>query len=73
MWFFKKTFRFHLKTAFTQIIDLGENFKITDLYTELVNAETNEVLISYQPKEFEKGELPPVVEPPASTGRNCNY
>lgn len=63
---FQKEIQISPETAFTQTIDLGENVQLTDLYTELVNTETNEVLISYQPKEIEKGDLPPVVEPPAS-------
>ncbi len=54
------------ETAFTQLVQLDGNFEMTDLHTELINTETNEALISYQPREIEKGKLPPVVEPPAA-------
>jgi tetratricopeptide (TPR) repeat protein len=63
---FQKDIQISPEKSFTDLIDLGEDFNMTDLYTELINGETNEVIISYQPKVFEKGELPPVVEPPAA-------
>lgn len=50
---------------FTETIPLKPGFEMTNLYTELVNLETNSVLVSYQPKEILRNELPPVVEPPA--------
>lgn len=53
-------------TAFTQIVDLKDDFEMTSLYTELVNVETAEVIISYQPKVFDRPEkLPETVKPPA--------
>ena len=35
--------------AFTELVEIDGNYNFTDLYTEIVNTETNEVLISYQP------------------------
>jgi tetratricopeptide (TPR) repeat protein len=62
--FFQKDITVSPETPFTQTIETDGKFEICSLYTELVNLENNEIIISYQPKEFEKGELPPVVEPP---------
>lgn len=62
---FQKDIQISPDTAFTQTIDLETNFKLTDLYTELINLENKEVLVSYQPREKKMVELPPVVEPPA--------
>ena len=61
---FQKQVQISPENSFAETIDLGVNFEVTDLYTELINLENNEVLISYQPKIIEKRELPPVVEPP---------
>lgn len=63
---FQKDIQISPEKAFTQTIDLKEKFNITDLYTELINLENNVVLVSYQPGEKEKGELPVVVEPPSA-------
>lgn len=51
--------------AFSYSLKIDEPFELTDLYTEMVNIETGEVLISYQPvdKEIDK-ELPEIVKPP---------
>ncbi len=52
--------------AYTETIKVDGAYKFTDLYTEMVNAETNEVLVSYQPVELKKQEnLPETVKPPA--------
>jgi len=52
-------------TAFSESIKVPEDIIITDLYTEMVNAETGEVLVSYQPVEKEYIEkLPEIVEAP---------
>ena len=52
--------------AFTQLVDMEGDFKFTNLYTEMVDLETNQVIISYQPKEFKRPEkLPEEVKPPA--------
>ena len=52
--------------AFTETVKINEAFKLTDLYTELVNTETGEVLVSYQPvdKKYDPA-LPETVERPA--------
>jgi tetratricopeptide (TPR) repeat protein len=51
--------------AFTELIELEGNFKITDLYTEMIDLETKEILISYQPKEKKHSEkLPEIVKAP---------
>jgi tetratricopeptide (TPR) repeat protein len=53
------------KKAFTQLVDLKATYKLTDLYTELVDAETDQVIISYQHIERERPDkLPEVVKPP---------
>jgi tetratricopeptide (TPR) repeat protein len=63
---FEKNIEISPAMAFTTTINVGEAFKLTDLYTELVNTETGEVLVSYQPvgKKFDPG-LPGTVERPA--------
>lgn len=54
------------ETAFTQLINIEGEFDFNDLYTELVDLETNEVLIAYQPKALERpSKLPEEVKPPA--------
>ncbi|QGY46648.1 DUF5107 domain-containing protein [Maribellus comscasis] len=63
---FQKDIQISPETAFTETIELGGSFEMTNLYTELKNLETDEVLISYQPKEIKRPDLPPVVEPPAA-------
>ena len=51
--------------AFTELVKVDGTFKYTDLYTEMVNAETNEVLVSYQPVELKRAEnLPETVKSP---------
>ena len=51
--------------AFTETVKVDGTYKFTDLYTEMVNAETNEVLVSYQPVELKKQEnLPETVKTP---------
>jgi tetratricopeptide (TPR) repeat protein len=52
-------------TAFAEFIKVPANIAITDLYTEMVNAETGEILVSYQPVEKEYiDELPETVKVP---------
>lgn len=52
--------------AFTQLVDLKGEYKLTDLYTELIDAETGKVIISFQHIDRDKPEkLPDVVKPPA--------
>ena len=51
--------------AFTQVIDLKSDVKMTSLHTELINASTGEVIISYLPRELKRPEkLPETVKPP---------
>jgi tetratricopeptide (TPR) repeat protein len=51
--------------AFTEVVKVEGTYKFTDLYTEMVNAETNEVLVSYQPVELKKeANLPETVKSP---------
>ena len=53
------------ETAFTGSVKIEGQYKITDLYTEMINAETNEVLVSYQPVEqIPVKELPETVKKP---------
>ncbi|PIF02235.1 MAG: hypothetical protein CR996_01265 [Draconibacterium sp.] len=50
---------------FVELVKLNDEYQFTELYTELVNAETNEILISYQPKEKTKPkQLPETVKAP---------
>ena len=53
--------------AFTANIKMDEPFRLTDLYTELVNISTGEVLVSYKPVKQERiEELPEIVKSPPS-------
>ncbi len=64
---FEKELGISPENAFTQSIKIKGPFKMTDLYTEMVNTATGEVLVSYQPLEKEVGkELPEIVEAPAA-------
>lgn len=62
---FRKETEISPKSAFTQVISLSETFDLTDLYTEMTDAESGEVLISYKPSKSQKAEkLPDVVKRP---------
>jgi len=62
---FEKTVGISPEVAFAELIEAVEALKITDLYTEMVNAETGEVLVSYKPVENEyTEELPETVKSP---------
>lgn len=63
---FQKEVKIDPVTAFTQLIDLKEEFSATDLYTEMVDTETNKTIISYQPVERENSKKLPteVTKPP---------
>lgn len=51
--------------AFTEIVEINGAYNFTDLYTEMVDLESNEILISYQPKEKKRIEdLPEIVKAP---------
>ena len=63
---FEKTTEISPAKAFSELIQVPANVKITDLYTEMVNAETGEVLVSYQPVEKAHIEdLPETVKAPS--------
>lgn len=52
--------------AFTELIRIDEPFELTDLYTEIRDLETGEVLVSYKPVINQKAEkLPDIVKRPA--------
>lgn len=62
---FEKTMEISPAVTFTGTIKIDGDFKITDLYTELVNTETNEKLVSYKPVEQKPaGDLPEEVKAP---------
>ncbi|MCK5369456.1 MAG: DUF5107 domain-containing protein, partial [Cyclobacteriaceae bacterium] len=51
--------------AFTELVEMKGAYIFTDLYTELIDSETDEVLISYQPLEkIREEKLPEVVDRP---------
>jgi tetratricopeptide (TPR) repeat protein len=62
---FEKVLEISPKTAFTESIKINGPFSLTDLSTEMVNSENNEVLVAYQPVEKkEGGKLPEIVKRP---------
>lgn len=63
---FEKTTKISPEVAFKQSIKIDGTFSETDLYTEMINTETNEVLVSYQPVVIINEEkLPETVKRPA--------
>jgi tetratricopeptide (TPR) repeat protein len=63
---FQKVMEISPVTTFTGTIKIDGQFDITDLYTEMVNSENNEVLVAYQPVEKkEERKLPGAVKRPA--------
>ncbi|MGC9343518.1 MAG: DUF5107 domain-containing protein, partial [Bacteroidales bacterium] len=64
---YEKTLEISPENAFSETINIPGTFKLTDLYAEMRNVETGEVLISYQPVDREYiEELPETVERPPS-------
>lgn len=62
---FEKIMEISPKTAFTQSIKMDGTINITDLSTEMINTETGEVLVSYQPVQQKYQEkLPEEVKSP---------
>lgn len=62
---FEKTMEISPEKAFTSIIKLDGQFNETDLTTEMINTENNEVLVSYTPVERKPaGKLPETVKRP---------
>ncbi|TSA35452.1 MAG: DUF5107 domain-containing protein [Porphyromonadaceae bacterium] len=63
---FEKIMDISPEIAFTGSIKIDGTYNITDLSTEMINLENNEVLVSYQPVEKkEGGNLPEEVKKPA--------
>jgi tetratricopeptide (TPR) repeat protein len=63
---FEKIVDISPEKTFTGTIDISAPFNITDLSTEMINTENNEVLIAYQPVENKKiDKLPETVKRPA--------
>ncbi len=63
---FEKTVEISPETAFTSSVHIEGSFDLTELYTEMVNLENGEVLVSYQPLEKKAaGKLPEEVRKPA--------
>ncbi|MFO7671987.1 MAG: DUF5107 domain-containing protein [Bacteroidales bacterium] len=63
---FEKTVEISPETAFTSTVQMDGTFDLTELYTEMVNLENGEVLVSYQPLEKKAaGKLPEEVKKPA--------
>jgi tetratricopeptide (TPR) repeat protein len=63
---FEKIMEISPEIAFTGSVKIDGTYSITDLSTEMINLENNEVLVSYQPAEKkEGGNLPEVVKKPA--------
>jgi len=62
---FRKELQISPENAFTQLIKIDEPFDMTDLYTEISDNETREVLVSYKPVIYQKAEeLPEIVKRP---------
>ena len=62
---FEKSLTISPETAFTGSVKIEGQFEITELYTEMINSETGEVLVSYRPvKQKAVGELPAEVKKP---------
>ncbi|MBG0858006.1 MAG: DUF5107 domain-containing protein [Bacteroidales bacterium] len=63
---FEKRMEISPVTAFAETIKVDGQFNITDLSTEMIDGETNKVLVSYSPveKKYDPG-LPETVERPA--------
>ena len=63
---FNKNMEISPGNAFTELIRIDEPFELTDLYTEIRDLETGEVLVSYKPVINQKAEkLPDIVKRPA--------
>ena len=63
---FEKIIEVSPASAFKTLIKIDGKFDVTDLYTEMINSENNEVLVSYQPLEKKPaGKLPEEVKKPA--------
>jgi len=64
---FEKEIQISPEKVFTELVKITGDYRFTDLYTEMTDAETNQVLVSYQPVEQKQiEELPAVVDRPPS-------
>jgi tetratricopeptide (TPR) repeat protein len=62
---FNKTLEISPGKAFTGVIKIDGSYDITDLYTEMTDSGTGEVLVSYKPLKHQKAEkLPDIVRRP---------
>ena len=62
---FEKIMEISPRISFAQTIKVEGLANVTDLYTEMINSETGEILVSYQPVEKKRSEkLPEIVERP---------
>ena len=62
---FKKELEVSPGNAFTQLIKMEGPFEITDLYTDITDSETGEILITYKPVKSQKADsLPEIVKRP---------
>ena len=62
---FRKDIKISPEKAFTELVKIDGSYNFSELYTEMTDAETNKVLISYQPVEKKRTEkLPEVVDRP---------
>lgn len=62
---FQRNLQISPENPFTELIELKGGFDITDLYTEMIDSETDKTIISYKPLEKKKSEaLPEVVKRP---------
>ena len=63
---FEKVMEISPETTFTGTVKIDGTFNLTDLSTQMINLDTDEVLVSYQPVEKkEAGKLPGEVKKPA--------
>jgi tetratricopeptide (TPR) repeat protein len=63
---FEKTLEVSPEKIFTAAIKISGPFNMSDLSTEMVNSDNNEVLVAYQPVENKKpGKLPETVKRPS--------
>ncbi len=63
---FEKVVGISPENAFTSLVNIDGTFEMTDLRTEMVNLENNEVLVAYQPvQQKPKEKLPEEVKKPA--------
>jgi tetratricopeptide (TPR) repeat protein len=66
---YRKELEISPENAFAQLIKIDGPFDLTDLYTEITDSETGEILVSYKPAKKPKAdELPEIVKRPPPPG-----